>query len=129
VSSPAEALDALSRAFASRDLEAALACFADDADVVYAGSESGEVAAGRDEIRRLLAGLFEREVSYSWDVTRLLSSSRGQLELVVADAIGHSRGVGENEDFAYRLSGVLSREEDGWRWLQLHGAEPTVPGT
>ena len=87
------------------------------------------MAAGRDEIRRLLAGLFEREVSYSWDVTETPGRRpAGQLELVMAEAIGHSRGVGENEDFAYRLSGVLSREEDGWRWLQLHGAEPTVPG-
>ena len=53
-----EALESLSRAFASRDVEAALACFADDDSVVYSGSEVGEVASGRDELRSLFAGLF-----------------------------------------------------------------------
>ena len=122
----AEALDALSRAFAAQDLNAALGCFVEDDDVTYAGSELGEVAAGRDELRALLAGLFERDVAYSWHVKKVWSCSRGDIELVVADAVGHSEGPGENEDFAYRLSGALSREADGWRWLQLHGSEPTA---
>jgi len=84
----AEALEALSRAFASRDVEAALACFADDDSVVYSGSEVGEVAAGRNELRSLFAALFERELAYSWDVTELWSSSRGDLAFVTAEAVG-----------------------------------------
>jgi hypothetical protein len=82
----AEALEVLSRAFSSRDIEAALACFADDDSVVYSGSEVGEVAAGRDELRSLFVGLFARESAYSWDVTELWSSSRGDLALVTAEA-------------------------------------------
>jgi ketosteroid isomerase-like protein len=122
----AEALEVLSRAFSSRDLEAALACFADDDSVVYSGSEVGEVAAGRDELRSLFVGLFARESAYSWDVTELWSSSRGDLALVTAEAVGHSRNGNSGEDFAYRLTGVLSCGPDGCRWLQLHGAEPTA---
>jgi len=123
----AEALEALSRAFASRDVEAALACFADDDSVLYSGSEVGEVAAGRDEIRSLLAGLFARGSAYSWDVTELWASSRGDLALVTAEAVGHSHNAEGGEDFAYRLTGVLSRGADGYRWLEPHGAEPTAP--
>jgi len=123
---PIEALDALSRAFATRDLEAALACFVEDRDVFYAGSEVGEVAAGRAELRVLLAGLFEREAAYSWHISEVWSSTQGELELVAAEATGHSRSPGVDEDFAYRLTGVLLRQGDSLRWLQLHGAEPTA---
>ena len=122
----AEALEVLSRAFASRDVEAALACFADDDSVVYSGSEVGEVAAGRNELRSLFAALFERESAYSWDVTELWSSSRGDLAFVTAEAVGHSHNTEASEDYAYRLTGVLSCGPDGCRWLQLHGAEPTA---
>jgi hypothetical protein len=126
VSDSTEALDTLSRAFAAQDLDAALACFVDNDDVMYSGSEAGEVAAGQDELRALLTDLFNREVTYSWNTTKVWSCCRGDLELVAADAVGHARGAGEDEDFAYRLTGVLSCETGGSRWLHLHGAEPTA---
>jgi len=127
MSPAAEALDALSRAFAARDVAAALACFVDDDEVIYSGSEVGEVAAGRAELQVLFAALFQRDVAYSWHATDVRWSCRNDLMLVAACATGHARGrgPGADEDFAYRLTGVLSRQTDGWRWLHLHGAEPT----
>ena len=124
MSAAAEALHNLSTAFAARDVEAALDCFVSHDDLIYSGSEVGEVAAGREELGVLLAGLFGRDVAYSWHVTKIWSRSRGALELVTAEAIGHARGGGEDADFAYRLTGALSLEGEGWRWLQLHGSEP-----
>lgn len=126
MSDSTDALDALSRAFAAQDLDAALACFVDDDDVMYSGSEAGEVAAGQQELRALLTDLFNRKVTYSWHTTEVWSCCRGDFELVAADAVGHARGPGEDEDFPYRLTGVLSRDTDGLRWLHLHGSEPTA---
>jgi ketosteroid isomerase-like protein len=119
------AIAALSEAFRRRDLEAALACFADDPGTTYAGSEQGEVAVGPNAIRELLARIFERDESYSWAAHQVWSSPRGDLLTVFAELTGtvHANSGGV-DSFLYRLSGVLRIESDGSRWLLCHGAVP-----
>lgn len=128
MSTATEALLALSEAFRARDLEAALACFVEEAAFTYAGSELGEVACGKEELRDLLGKVFSREVSYSWTPRQVWESSHGPHLLVLAELTGCVHTGLDIEEFAYRISGVLGHDkEDRWRWLLLHGAEPS-PG-
>jgi ketosteroid isomerase-like protein len=119
------AIAALSDAFRRRDLEAAVGCFADDPGAIYAGSEQGEVAVGPEALRELLTRIFERDESYSWTTDHVWSSVRGDHLMVMAELTGTVHlSSGGTDCFPYRLSGVLSIDNDGSRWLLCHGAVP-----
>ena len=72
VMTPQEAaavVNALGDSFATGDVDAVLERFTDHGQVMYAGSEQGEVAVGLPALRRLLADLFSRDERYSWRCT------------------------------------------------------------
>ena len=121
------AIAALSDAFRNRDVEAAVACFADDRKATYVGSEQSELAVGPDALRELLARIFGRDEAYSWTTDELWSSERGDLCIVAAELTGTVHlDAGGTERFPYVLTGVLRMEDDTGRWLLCHGAEPTT---
>ena len=63
--SPNEASDiihALGEAFRAGDVDAVTEQFATEGDVMYAGSERGEVALGLTDLRALLTDVFARDV-------------------------------------------------------------------
>jgi ketosteroid isomerase-like protein len=123
-----EVLHALSTAFQTRDPEGLLALFSTTATVTYAGSESGEKATGPAGLRRLLQDLLARPVAYSFDVPDITFGERAGLVWLLADGEGtQTADDGMTQSFPYRLTGVLAREEDRWRWLLLAGSEPTPP--
>ena len=115
---------ALSEAFYARDVDAAVACFADHRRVAYAGSEACEVAVGPVAVRALLGRLFARDEAYSWAVERAHSAPCGDALAVLADLTGRAHSGAGVEEFAYRLSGLVVHERGAWRWLLCHGAEP-----
>ena len=65
----AAVVNALGDSFATGDVDAVLERFTDHDQVMYAGSEQGEVAVGLPALRRLLADLFSRDERYSWRCT------------------------------------------------------------
>ena len=130
-----DALEELTRAFAQRDPRPLLDRCADD--ITYVGSEDGEQASGRAEVGALLAGVFDRPERYAFEWSAQLVGVEGDLAWLHAQGTGtvhpdehHAAerpADGTAETFAYRLSGVLRRDDDGggWRWVLIHGAEPT----
>ena len=123
-------VDALGDAFAAGDTAAVLAAFAEGDDIVYTGSEAGECAVGRAALGRLLRDLFARDERYLWRSEVVHVSSSDGSATVVAEArlyvLPSSSGPHPSpvEDFPYRVSGVLVRGENGWRWRFCQGAEP-----
>ena len=65
----AAVVDALGDSFATGDVDAVIERFTDQGQMMYAGSEQGEVAVGLPALRRLLADLFSRDERYSWRCT------------------------------------------------------------
>jgi hypothetical protein len=130
----AAAVDALGTAFLSGDPDAVLRYFATTADPIYAGSEPGEVAVGRVALRSLLEELFSRNERYSWRTTRVASTGGDDVLHLVADADlfvhpcadGSAAGPA-TEQAPYRITGVLEREPEGWRWRLCQGSEPAEP--
>ncbi len=126
------AVDALGAAFLSGDPDAVLRQFATTGDPVYAGSEPGEVALGTAALRSLLEELFSRNERYSWRTTSLRSTGGDDVVHLVAEAelfvhpcaTGSAAGPAA-EQVPYRITGVLEREPDGWRWRMCQGSEPT----
>lgn len=119
------AVAALSAAFAARDVDRTLSCFTGDSDISYVGSEAGEAAHGRQEVRGLLVALFSRPEAYSWQATRVTVHAAGDVLHVVADAAGRAvHDDGDAQTFTYRLTGLLQPDGDAWRWRVCAGTEP-----
>lgn len=125
----ADTVDRLGAAFHAKDVAAALACFVDDEDISYVGSEQGESAHGRAAVATLLGDLFARAESYSWRTRDLIvhraGPGAGAGAFVVADADGTEDGPAGTESFPYRVSGLLEPVAGGWRWRAVQGSEPT----
>ena len=110
----------------AHDIDAVVACFADDPSTIYAGSEQGEIAVGPEALRELLERIFDREESYSWTTDQLWESQHDDLHTVMAELTGTVHfNSGDRSPFPYRLSGVVRVDNDAGRWLLLHGSEPT----
>lgn len=123
-----DAVAALSDAFAARDVDAVLACFA-PGEVLYAGSEAGEWAIGRPALAALLDEVLGRDEAYAFAPVMPRGVRRGGLLHVLCDATGTATGrSGESETFAYRLTGVLEQHGERWLWRSLSGSEPTPIG-
>lgn len=128
----AQAVDELGAAFGSGDPDVVLALFADSGEVVYAGSEPGEVAVGKTAFKALLEQLFARDERYCWRATSVAAVDDAGRLYVVADAdlsvhpIGPGQSVGPAAEVVpYRVSGVLERQGPSWRWRLCQGSEPT----
>jgi ketosteroid isomerase-like protein len=118
----ARAVDELGDAFLSGDTDAVLALFADVGEVVYAGSEPGEVAVGKNAIKALLDELFARDERYSWRATSVVTLENGGRWYVVAECVLTVHPSGEQ--VPYRVTGVLEYEGAAWRWRLCQGSEP-----
>jgi len=126
-------IDRLGDAFAAADVERVVAMFADEGDVIYAGSEPGEVAVGQSALRVLLTDLFSRVERYSWRCRSVHTVTCATGVIVVADATllvyagTHAGGNDESQPqqtAPYRVSGLLENSTAGWRWRFCHGSEP-----
>ncbi|GAB2588246.1 hypothetical protein Aab01nite_49010 [Paractinoplanes abujensis] len=124
---PAQAVHDLSEAFAARDLDAALACFTPGDDVGYAGSELTETAAGRAALTALLGKVLRRPEAYSWKAGDVVVHDLGDHAYVFAEATGtaHPDG-GVEENFPYRVSGLVEQVNGRWLWRHCQGGEPSA---
>jgi hypothetical protein len=127
----AAVVDGLGAAFATGDVDTVLARFVPDDDVIYAGSEAGEVAVGTVALRLLLEDLFARDERYSWrsDEVHVAAGSAGFAVLADATLFVDPVAEGERERFPYRVSGVLEAHGGDWRWRVCQGAEPAPAET
>jgi hypothetical protein len=130
------AVDRLGTCFLEGDVDAVLAEFAESGDVLYGGSEQGEVAVGRPALRALLDDLLSRSERYSWragevhevvGTDTIYAVAEVELTVHVPDGSGRWR---PDERVPYRLSGVLQRDPGSqhapWRWRLCQGSEPVA---
>ena len=123
---PVQAVRDLGDAFAARDLQAALACFAPGDDVGYAGSERAECATGRRALTALLGEVFQRPEAYGWQVRESTVHLAGPRAYVFAEADGVARADdGTQESFPYRVSGCVEQVDGRWLWRHCQGSEPS----
>lgn len=129
-----EAVDRLGSRFLEADADAVLAEFVESDDVVYAGSEPGEVAVGRRALRALLVDLLARGERYSWRADEVHEVVLGDTVHLVAEAEltvhvpDGASGWRPDERLPYRLTGVLQRVPGAtsWRWRLCQGSEPVA---
>ncbi len=121
-----ETLTRLGRAFADRDVEAAVACFTPDG-AVY-GDDLGEHAHGHEELASFLAEVFEEPFVMGWEVGEVWARHRSDVLWFVARTeavLSYPEGIVERVPF--QLSGTLSRSRrHGWRFELFNGTQPVT---
>ena len=121
------ALAAFDTALKARNVDAIVDLFADDPDVELWGSDLSERAVGKLEIRALLEGLFSRLPESS--VVRTFEEPRvhiaGDVAWMTAAGTAKTEAGGEPRAIPYRVTAVMVRAADGWRWHTHNGAQPT----
>ena len=107
-----------------RDLPGTLDLFADDA--AFFGSDEGEFARGRDDLREFLTTIYAEPITYGWTWGHPVAGRHGDVVWFVALSQVILEGEGAPPPVPYRLSGVLCFVDGSWRFALLNGAQPVV---
>jgi ketosteroid isomerase-like protein len=118
-----QALERFERLVAERD-PALLSEFADEADVRLVGSGASKVATGPGEVEALVRRFFGLPVQIRWEWRSRDVSLVGDVAWLFAQGEAVLRGEGGEQRVPYRMTGVLDRRGDIWRWCHFHGSEP-----
>ena len=111
-------------AFARRDLDAMLAFFAPDPDVVVIGTGRDEKGSGFTEIKAILERAFSQFDEASFEFGWHSVSVAGPLAWLAADVILHVRAGSREISEQLRLTGVLEKRGDRWLIVQSHDSVP-----
>lgn len=112
------------KAFARKDLNALMASFAPEPDLVFIGTGGDEKGVGFDEVKAIFKRAFSQFDEASFDFGWHSVSVVGSLALLATD-IALRLKAGEREvSSQIRLTSVLEKRGDEWLILQSHDSVP-----
>ena len=111
-------------AFARKDLDAFMAHFAPDPDVVVIGTGGDERGVGLAEIKAIFERAFSQFDEASFDFGWHSVSVAGPLVLLATDVAFHVKAGGREVSRQIRLTGVMEKRGDRWVVLQSHDSVP-----
>jgi len=117
-------MNQLTEAYAKRDLDAVLALFAPDPDVVFIGTGGDEKRIGLTEIKAQFERDFAQSEALSMELGWSSVSAAGSVAWVAADAITHAKVKGQEISFPGRFTAVLEQRSGRWLLLQVHFSMP-----
>jgi len=117
-------LTTLVRCTRRRDLAGVLDLFVDDAALF--GSDLGEFARGRADLRDFVTEIFAERFTYGWTWEDPVAGRLGDVVWFVAVSEVILEGEGAPPPVPYRLSGVLVQVDGGWRFALFNGAQPAT---
>lgn len=120
------AVDRFDEALRTRNLAQAESVWAlEREDVLIIGSAPGELFFGPNAVRACLGALTSRSTAHGWHWVERRVSISGSVAWLWAEAPWLTiHDDGTSSERPYRVTGVLVRTAEGWRWCQYHGSEP-----
>jgi ketosteroid isomerase-like protein len=103
-----------------RDVEGAVALFADDPDVFLYGTGVDEARKGRAEIRTQIERDLSQSDAWSWTLGQQSISSAGAVAWTAGDVVIRVVVGDRTLDVPHRLTTVLERRDGKWLVLQMH---------
>jgi len=119
-------MNQFAEAFTKRDLDAALALFAPDPDVVLIGTGGDEKRIGLAEIKALFERDFVQFEDASFKIGWHSVSAAGSVAWVVADLVIRANTGGREISLQARETAVLERRGDRWLIIQSHASLPAA---
>jgi uncharacterized protein (TIGR02246 family) len=121
-----EVVERCFEAFAKRDIDGFLACFASDPDMVAIGTGGDEKCVGLAELKaaaeRAFAQSEDATVSFGWHSV----SSADSVAWVATDITFQVKTGGRKISLPLRETAVLERRENRWLILQSHDSLPAA---
>lgn len=117
-------MNQMTEAYAKRDLDALLALWAPDPDVVGIGTGGDEKRIGLAERKTQLERDFAQSEAISVELGWSLVSAAGSVAWVAADAIVHTKVSGQEISFPGRFTAVLEQRSGRWLLMQTHFSMP-----
>jgi ketosteroid isomerase-like protein len=122
----ASVIDRMANAYASRDLTAVMACFAEDEDAVLYGTAPDEKRVGPKEIRAQV----ERDWAQSDQVELVFESksisAAGTVAWAALDGSFEVRARGDAISIPARVTFVLEKRGDTWSIVHAHFSTPAA---
>jgi uncharacterized protein (TIGR02246 family) len=113
-------------AFTKRDLEAVLAFFAPDPDVIVIGTGRDEKGVGLAEIRNILGRAIGQFKEASFDFGWHSVSRAGPVAMLTADVTLYVKTSDRQITEQIRLTVVLEQRGDKWLVIQWHDSLPAA---
>lgn len=96
----------------------------DGADTLLVGSETGEIARGREQLRTHFAKIFARSETLAFAWRHVEVSVHGTTAWLHAEGEAVLKGEGGETRRPYRLTAVFELQNGRWKWRLFHGSEP-----
>ena len=113
-------------AFTKRDLDAVLAFFAPDPDVIVIGTGGDEKGVGLAEVRRILGRAIAQFEEASFEFGWHSVSATGSVAMVAADVTLYVNTGDRQITEQIRLTVVLEQRGDRWLVIQWHDSLPAA---
>ena len=113
-------------AYAARDMDATLAVFTPDSDVVAIGTGVDERCVGLDEFRQVVERDWSQSEAASIEIGWHSVSAAGSVAWVAADAIIQAMVEGQELRLPIRFTAVLVKHGDSWLLAQQHVSMPSA---
>jgi uncharacterized protein (TIGR02246 family) len=111
-----------------KDVQGCLDLFATDPDTLGLGSEEGEEAIGREDLRLFFERAFSRPLEYTFEWQWFQVSQSGSVAWAIAEGVIHADGRNQGRrSTPYRMTAVFERMDSTWLWSQLHGSVGVEP--
>ena len=135
---PAEAKDAaairqtlvdMNTVCAARDVKAFSALFDEGDDVMFVGSDKGEIFHGQGGVLKFTKMLFGASFVFSFDLQDVSISQTGDYAWVFVDGnmvrtVDRGESAGKVLKKPYRFSIAMVKKSGHWKWQLFHGAVP-----
>ena len=124
-------LDALNAACANRDIRGFMELFSDTDDILFVGSDKGEVYQGRKSTADFMQMLFGLPFVFSFDLNNVTLRQDGNSAWIFSDGnMIHTgdkgKSTGKVSSKPYRFSVTLVKHDGRWKWQLFHGSVPGV---
>jgi ketosteroid isomerase-like protein len=118
------ALELWNKSCKNRDINQTMGLFDKSPGIMVVGSDSGEVFTGKEQIESWMNMLFAHR-SFSWEMSRVDIDSNGNTAWVFMDGFMIvSTDKGKTAKFPYRITGILVKVKNDWKWRLFDGAVP-----
>ena len=122
----ASAIDRMANAYASRDLTAAMACFAADPDIVLYGTGRDEKRVGPQEIRTQIERDWSQTDQVELAFTSQSISAAGDVAWAALDGSFEVRAGGDAVSIPARVTFVLEKRGGSWLIVHAHFSTPSL---
>jgi len=114
---------------AARYARGFMALFDDREDILFVGSDKGEIFRGKDGVKQFTEILFAMPFVFSFDLQNVSISQDGNSAWVFVDGnMIHTGDRGESAGKVskkpYRFSIAMMKKGGLWKWQLFHGAVP-----